>query len=271
MTPPASRAGPNAGLDLKTERARRLVLPGIAAAAGIAVLLSLGVWQLQRLQWKEALIAQVEQGLDATPVPAPGPDAWQGDLTGAEYLPVSVSGRFINDQELFVNHTLTDVQGRFGGFGFFVITPFVTDQGWSVYVNRGFVPGDRRSVDTRPGSRIEGDTEVVGLLRLPLRRAWFMPGDDAASNEWFSRDPALFAEAQGRAVGTVAPYLIDARFDETLPDGLPQGGETIVTFPNNHLGYALTWFGLAAALAGVSAVFAWGRLRSEIRSPRGPT
>ena len=263
MTPPASGAEPNAGLDLKSERARRLVLPGIAAAAGIAVLLSLGVWQLQRLQWKEALIAQVESGLTAAPAPAPGPTAWSDDLSAMEYRPVSVSGRFINDREQFVNYTLTDPRGPLGGFGFFVVTPFVTDGDWIVYVNRGFVPRDRKAPETRQAGRIEGPAEVVGLLRLPQRRAWFMPADDKVGNEWFSRDPALFAEAQGRAAADVAPYIIDARFDSTLPGGLPQGGETIVSFPNNHLGYALTWFGLAAALAGVFAVFALGQLRAD--------
>ena len=106
-----------------------------------------------------------------------------------------------------------------------------------------------------------GDTTVVGLLRQPRRRAWFMPGDNDVGNEWFSRDPMLFAEAQGRSTATVAPYMIDASFDATLPGGLPQGGETLVAFHNNHLGYALTWFGLALALAGVSSAFAWTRLR----------
>jgi surfeit locus 1 family protein len=90
-----------------------------------------------------------------------------------------------------------------------------------------------------------------------------MPVDDAAGNAWLSRDPALYAEAYGLPAAAVAPYIIDADFDPDLSGGLPQGGETVVDFPNNHLGYALTWFGLAAALAGVFATFAWRKASSE--------
>ncbi len=241
---------------------RRLLWPAIAALAGVAALLSLGFWQLQRLQWKEGLIARVEAGLDAPPVPAPRPSDWPTlDVGDAEYQPVSVTGHFLNDDEIFANETLTEPQGERGGFGFFVMTPFETDEGWIVYVNRGFVPREFKAPDTRVGGEIEGATAVAGPLRVPRRRAWFMPGDDVAGNEWFSRDPALYAEAQGLPRERVAPYYIDARFDPALPNGLPQGGETIIDLPNNHLGYAITWFGLAAGLAAVFGVFAWGRLK----------
>jgi surfeit locus 1 family protein len=243
---------------------RRLLWPAIAAAAAFAILVSLGVWQLQRMQWKEALIARVEAGLTAEPAPAPGPEEWPALAVGdAEYRAVTVSGRYLNDQEIFVNETLTEPNGPLGGFGFFVMTPFHTDGGWIVYVNRGFVPRDRKAPETRNQGMIDGDATVVGLLRQPRHRAWFMPSDDVAQNEWFSRDPVAFAAAQGRSPTAVAPYYIDARFDPALPGGLPQGGETIVSFPNNHLQYALTWFGLAAGLAAVFALFARSRLRDE--------
>jgi surfeit locus 1 family protein len=87
-----------------------------------------------------------------------------------------------------------------------------------------------------------------------------MPGDNPVKNEWFSRDPALFAASAN--LGKVAPYIIDAA---PTPAGIPQGGETIVDFPNNHLGYAITWFGLALTAAGVFAAYAIGKLRA-----RGP-
>jgi len=243
---------------------RGLLWPTIAAAAGIAVLVSLGVWQLHRLAWKEALIARVASGVDAAPVPAPGPDAWRTlDLDAAEYRPVVVSGSFLNDEEIFANVTLTEPHGPLGGYGFFVMTPLDTDGGWIVYVNRGFVPRDRKAPATRADGMVGGEATVVGLLRVPRDRAWFMPGDDAAGNEWFSRDPRLYAAAQARDPATVAPYYIDARLDAALPGGLPQGGETIVSFPNNHLGYAITWFGLALVLAGVTGAFVWTRGRGE--------
>ena len=241
---------------------RRLLWQALAAAIGVVILLGLGVWQLQRLQWKEALIARVNAGLTAAPVSAPPSSEWaRFDVSDAEYMRVRVRGHFLNDRETFVNAALTEPKGRLSGFGFFVMTPFQTDDGWIVYVNRGFVPREFKASGTRPGSEIEGETLVVGLLRAPADRTWFMPADDAARNEWFSRDPKLYAAATGIPADRVAPYLIDAQFDPSLPNGLPQGGETVIDFPNSHLGYAITWFGLAAGLLAVFGVYAWGRLR----------
>ena len=243
-------------------RARGLIAPGIAALAACIILTGLGDWQVHRLAWKEKLISDVTARIDAASMPAPGPDAWPGfDPGAAEYEPVSVSGEFQNDKEIHVTYALTSPKGKFGGFGAMVMTPLKTDGGWIVYVNRGFVPEPDIDPAARASGQIAGHVTVVGLLRQPADRAWFMPGDEAAKNEWTSRDPKLFAEAQGFQPSQVAPYIIDAKVDPGLPGGLPQGGETVVLFPNNHLGYALTWFGLAAGCAIVYVAFAVGRLR----------
>ena len=243
---------------------RQLALPGIAALVCTAILVSLGVWQLYRLQWKEALIASVESRLGAPPVPAPPPAAWPELVSrDLEYQPVTVHGRFLNDKEADVVYSLTEPKGPLGGPGYLVMTPFATDDGWIVYVDRGFVPKERKDPATRKEGLIEGETAVTGLFRSPHGRAWYMPGDGISDNQWFSRDPKLFAAARGLPVASVAPYLIDAGADAELPGGLPQGGETIVEFPNNHLQYALTWFGLALGLIGVFVVFARGRLRAN--------
>lgn len=245
-------------------RARALVAPGIAALVACAILVGLGTWQLQRLAWKEKLIADVTARIDAAPIAAPGPDAWADlDLGRLEYQPVTVTGIFQNDREIHVTYALTAPKGRFGGFGAMVMTPFLADAGWVVYVNRGFVPEPNIDPSTRPAGQIAGHTTVTGLMRAPADRSWFMPGDDAPRNTWTSRDPKLYAAAQGFAPANVAPYIIDAKFDPALPSGLPQGGETVVTFPNNHFGYALTWYGLAICCAGVYIAFAVSRLRGR--------
>jgi surfeit locus 1 family protein len=116
---------------------------------------------------------------------------------------------------------LTEPKGARTGFGFFVMTPLQTADGAIVYVNRGFVPRDS-SRRTRGGRANRRRDDGRGALRAPIDRAWFMPGDDAARNEWFSRDPKLYAAASGLPVDRVAPYFIDARFDPALPGGLPQ-------------------------------------------------
>jgi len=234
----------------------------IAAAILFAILVALGIWQLERRAWKEALIARVEAGLAAAPSPAPGPAVWPTlDLTGMEYQPVQVTGVFDHANEVHVVHTLADPKGPFGGIGYQVFTPLRTSEGWWVYVNRGFVPRERKDPTARGEGQIAGEVVVTGLLRAPHRRSWFTPGDDIEDNAWFSRDPVPFAAASGLPADAVAPYYIDAMADPEMPGGLPQGGETIVSFPNNHLQYALTWFGLAAVLVAVFAAFVLRRMR----------
>ncbi len=241
---------------------RRLLAPAIATLIVIAILCGLGVWQVERLSWKEGLIAAVTTRMNAAAIPAPSPAAWTaGDPASLEYQRVTVAGRYLNDREAHVIYSLTEPKGPVGGVGYMVMTPLQTDDGWIVYVNRGFVPADKADPATRSLGLIDGETTVTGVLRLPVDRQWFMPGDDIAKNEWFSRDPALYAAANPLPSSSVAPYIIDAVYDPALPGGLPQGGETVVDFPNNHLGYAITWFGLAACAGGVFIAFAITRLR----------
>jgi surfeit locus 1 family protein len=176
-----------------------------------------------------------------------------------EYRPVQVRGTFRHDQEVQVYTLLSDQKGRFAGPGYWVLTPLVLADGGTVIVNRGFVPLERKDPATRPEGQIAGDVTVSGLARGPDQGNAFTPANDPAKAAWFTRDPAAIAAAFG--LNRVAPMLIDA--DATpSPGGLPQGGETKLAFPNRHLEYALTWYGLAAALAAVFLAFAVGRMRA---------
>ena len=242
-------------------RARRIVLPGVLALIGIAILCGLGVWQVQRLHWKENLIATVDARIHAAPVAAPGPGAWPVDLDRYDYQPVTVSGHFLNDKEIYVFASLLEPKGSLGGVGYRVLTPLETDGGWYLIVNRGFVPEARKDPATRAEGQLPGEVTVTGILRPADKRGMFTPANDPAGNIWFNRDPDEIAAYLKLPADKVAPYTIDAVFDPAMPGGLPQGGETIVSFPNNHLQYAVTWFGLALALAGVYLVWAWGRVR----------
>jgi len=263
-------AAPSPGRQVFANRWRSLVAPGAATLVATAILVGLGVWQVERLAWKEALIARVTAGLTAPPVPAPGPEDWAGlDVAEREYQRVAVSGTFFEDRSAYVVYALTEPKGKYGGSGSLVMTPLQTTAGWTVYVNRGFVPANRRDAVAAADASGARVVTVTGLLRAPRGRSWFAPGDDPEANAWFSRDPALYAAAYGAPGEAVAPYIIDADFDPSLPDGLPQGGETIVSFPNSHLGYAITWFGLAFASLAVFAVFAAGRLRRSASEGEG--
>lgn len=205
------------------------------AILACAILTGLGIWQVQRLAWKTDLIARVEARLAADPAPAPGPPDW-AQLTEDrdEYRRVTLSGHYLPDRDTLVQA----VTAR--GAGFWVMTPFKTDKAWTVLVNRGFVLADRRDDRALP----DGPVAISGLLRLTQPDGAFLRSNDPAADRWFSRDVTAIAAA--RDLDGAAPYFVDA--DQT-GDAQPIGGLTVISFPNNHLQYALTWFAMAAGLA----------------------
>lgn len=244
--------------------ARALLLPGVCALGALAILLGLGFWQLERLAWKEALIARVEARTKAPVAPLPPESEWAKLTAGNdEYRRVSLSGRFHHDKEAFVYTVISEKAGRYAGPGFWVMTPLELPSGAFVVVNRGFVPVERKDAAKRKEGQVAGAVTVTGLLRMPEGVGWFAPANDPAKDAWYRRDPAEIANARGLA--RAAPFTVDA--DATPnPGGLPQGGDTRVAFTNNHLQYAVTWFGIALSLIGVFAAFAWQRLRPETRT-----
>lgn len=224
---------------------RRAIVSGLLLAT-IAALIGLGVWQLERRQWKLALIAHTEAMLASPPVAAPGPARWPAVGSADLYRPVVVTGRYRAGADTFVQ-AVTELGG-----GFWVMTPFDTDRGFTVIVNRGFVPAERRSgIAPSPAPQT-----LRGLLRVSEPGGGFLRHNDPAADRWYSRDVAAIAAA--KRIGPVAPYFIDASEPKA---GWPRGGLTVVRFRNTHLVYALTWFGLAALVA----VMAW-RVK-----PRGAT
>ncbi|MEA3041647.1 MAG: surfeit locus 1 family protein, partial [Sphingomonadales bacterium] len=145
--------------------------------------------------------------------------------------------------------------------GFYVFTPLRLRSGATVLVNSGFVPGDLRDPTRRADSQPVGDVTVTGLVRGPETRGWFMPENQPADDRWFVRDIAEMARARG--LDRVAPFWID--LDPVLnATGWPRPGQTRLAIPNNHLGYALTWFGIALALLGVFGAWSWKRGQAAI-------
>lgn len=218
-----------------------LALISLIALLGIAGLMWLGIWQVERRAWKLDLISRVEDRIHAAPVAAPGPADWPSiNAKDDEYRRVTVSGHFLQDRETLVM-AVTDY-----GSGYWVLTPLKTAAGFEVLVNRGFVPADKKEPETRSAGETAGDLTVTGLLRITEPKGAFLRGNDISADRWFSRD--VDAIAIKRGLDNYAPYFIDA--DATSnPGGYPIGGLTVVNFPNNHLVYALTWFALALMLA----------------------
>ncbi|WP_245500801.1 SURF1 family protein [Rhizobium sp. BK251] len=223
---------------------------------------SLGTWQIKRLHWKLDLIARVEARVHADPVAAPGPAEWAGmNVAADEYRRVTVTGTLLNDREVQV-YAATSL-----GAGYWVLTPLKTTEGWTVLVNRGFVPTDKRDPKSRPQGEISGPVTVTGLLRPTEPGGGFLRSNDPAAERWYSRDVAAIAAT--RQLTDVAPYFIDA--DATAnPGGLPVGGLTQLVFPNNHLVYAITWYVLALMGFGMLVYLVRTEMSGRHRSgPRG--
>lgn len=234
---------------------RSLIAPGLASLIALAILISLGVWQVERKTWKEGLIARIVAQSRAEPVALPAPGAW--NEAADEFRHVRLSGHFLNDKETLVHGLAAgETPGR-ALQGYYVITPLMRDDGGTVLVNRGFVPTELKRQDDRKNGLIEGETTVTGILRASEPRTLFVPEPDPAKGEWFNRDvPGITA---ARHLTDTAPYLVEA---DAVPGqtSWPRGGQLRVDLPNNHLQYAFTWFGIAACLVGVFSVYAWRRL-----------
>jgi surfeit locus 1 family protein len=214
----------------------------------LAMLIGLGVWQLERRVWKTDLIDRIEHGLAAAPAPLPAvprdSGSGSGDDPAFDYRHVTVTGHFDQSHEFRLLARVHD-----GTAGVQVVSPLIRDDGGpAVMVNRGWVPlgadGKPAAHDAPPA----GLVTVEGVARRPLPQGWMQPANNAATNEWFWVDlPAMAAAAE---LAGAAPVVLE------LPPGPdparpPIGGQTIVELPNDHLQYAITWFSFAAILIAI--------------------
>ena len=216
--------------------------PGLTIACVIllAILCGLGTWQLERLQWKTALIATVNSHMAAPPVSLDEILVMNQDE--AQYRRVNLSGRFDHGREAYV---FTTDQGA---AVYHVLTPLTTDDGKVVMVDRGEVPKEKLDPATRAAGNVDGQVHVTGVWRVPDPPGSFTPPPDAAKRIWFARDLAGIAATDHLSLA--APVVIEAD-SAPNPGGWPRGGQTVVSFRNQHLSYAVTWFGLALCLLGV--------------------
>lgn len=221
----------------------------VFALIGVAILATLGSWQLHRLDWKQSLIEQVETRASRAPMPLDAALELYSRGDSIEYFPVEAQGRFAHDLEAHVFGSYE------GAPGYYIFSPLRLScdnpQAEFVYVNRGFVPQALKSPAERPAGQVEGCVRVTGLARAPEKRggvaAWVAPQNDPAQNRWYLRNPALFAAHAGLEA---APIIIDSDGTAQAADW-PKGGTTRIDFSNRHMEYALTWFGLAGALIAV--------------------
>jgi surfeit locus 1 family protein len=236
----------DAGLPPARRRLRFRPWPTLAVLAALAVLLGLGTWQMQRLAWKTDLIAHAEAGLAAPPVTLPAAGT---DLAGLDFRRVAARGAYLHDAAFAFGLSASGAEpgGR-------LVTPLRLDDGRVVLVDRGWLPEDLLPPGVPQGLRPSGQVTLEGVARWRgggLERGWMLPADQPGRRRWFSWDVAAMERALGMPL---LPVVLVLERSEG-PAGLPQAQRVAADFRNNHLGYALTWYGLAAALLVIFVLF----------------
>lgn len=221
-------------------RWRILLWPGLATLAMLAVLIGLGVWQVHRLAWKAALLAQIDRGEAAAPVPL--------GANPPGFAKVQARGRLARERQALYGAEVRDTAQE-AQLGAQLVVPLIQADGPPVLVDLGWVPRNR----PEPLALPPGEVEIQGYVRPAAHPAWFSAGDDVAARHFYTLDPARI----GRALGfpQVAPFTLIALGAQ--PAGFyPDPARSLPRPPNNHLSYAVTWFGLAAALVCVFVLWA---------------
>lgn len=234
-----------------------LLIPTLMTLVMLPVLIALGAWQLQRMHWKEDLIARLAAARTAEPVSLLDVWARYKARENVEYTRVKVTGTFDHGSERHLYAPNTQSQG------WDVFTVLAAPEG-RVYVNRGWVPDKLKDPVARAEGQFAEAVTITGLVRLPEVKSAFTAHDDAKGNRWFHRDPAAFTAAEGPPAGdvaAVAPFSIDAEPQPANPGGWPKASATEIRVANRHLEYVVTWWGLAATLVVVFFLFARKRLR----------
>ncbi len=237
-------------------RARSLLVLTVLSVAAFAVLIGLGVWQLQRLQWKEGLIAEIEMRTKAEPVSLKEAVTRARAGEDVSYVRMRVDGRFDNGKERYL-FAVSD-----GTPGWHVITPLTTPEGEVVLIDRGFVPYAFRDPASRPEGELTDAVTITGLARPPETQGLFIPDNEIEQNRWFWRDLAAMAKSVfGGDTKDVAPFFLEAERSD-IRGGWPLGGQTRLDLPNNHLQYAITWFALALCLVVIYVIYVRSRWKA---------
>jgi surfeit locus 1 family protein len=219
--------------------------PTVFTVPAVLLMLGLGVWQIQRLHWKEGLIAERTERTSAPAIALPGADADVGSL---EYRHVTASGEFVHGKEIFLG-----ARSMNGNPGYHVVTPLRTADGRTILVDRGWIPLDRKTPDKRAAGNVTGPITVDGVLRLEGTQTWFVPDNRPDLNFFFWVDLPTMAKLAGLP-NTETRYFVEAG-KAPNPGGFPIGGQTRINLPNDHLQYAITWFSLAIALSVIYVLY----------------
>jgi surfeit locus 1 family protein len=235
---------------------RRLWPILLVSTMGVVLLAGLGTWQLQRLAWKQDLLAKIAARTTAPPIDLASAEQRWRETGDVEYVRVGVTGRFAAGRD---NYYFTTGPA---GPGYHVYAPFLSSDRFFVLVNRGYIPeGLVPAAASGPVPRPAGELTIIGLARSDEAAGIFSgpPPPQGLNRPWLTRD---LQGMGGRAITEenvsprqLVPFFIDQERDAAHPDTYPQGGTTRLAIPNRHLEYALTWYGLAAVLIVMTTMF----------------
>ena len=236
-------------------RLRPALWPTLISLPILVLSLSLGVWQMERREWKRDILDRMAANQAAAPITLD--ELLKGDPLRHEYGRVKVAGSFLHDKEFHL--AARSLKNK---VGLQLVTPFKTDDGKIVLFDRGWIPSEKKEPAKRAEGQIPGRVELTGIVRRNQERRQFAPENAPDKNVWFHVDVPLMR----RMAGAPPDAKLDAFFLDAdaapNPGGVPVGGQTRLDIPNDHLQYAITWFLLALALAGVYLAYHWenGRL-----------
>ncbi|WP_045835047.1 SURF1 family protein [Hyphomicrobium sp. 99] len=248
-------------------RAAGLVVPTILTLIMLPILVGLGNWQWHRMIWKDSLISKIDERRTAEPESYPAVLSEYVKSGDVEYKHMRITGTFDYGRERHLYAPTTASQG------WHIYTLLIPEGGLPpIFVNRGWVPSELKDPSKRAEGQVTGPVTITGLVRLAHPKAWFAPDNDYAGNRWYWRDldamqwgpqgPPSVLQFNAEKSQAYAPFSLDADASVENPGGWPKGGTTEINIPNNHLQYVVTWYGLAATLLVVFAIFARQRLES---------
>ena len=229
---------------------RGLLVPGLATLVVFAVLVTLGTWQLQRKAWKEGLIATLTQKFSGSPVDLPPPAQWEALRQDRdEFTRVKLRAEYLPGKDALVWATGSGLRDDVKSPGVFVFTPAKLVSGETIAINRGFVAEMKPTGETKRPAPVQGAAEITGILRWPEPKGWELTAlYDKGAQLWFVRDHLAIARENGWE--RVAPFYLEREAQQPA-DGIAPPGAFKASLPNNHLQYAVTWYGLAAVLIAV--------------------
>lgn len=247
---------------LKQLHRKKLFLPTLIFVPTLCCLLLLGRWQLDRKHWKEELLSAISLRTASLPqdleifLKKHKTTQTQDVTASLDYYSIRVRGSFLHDKELYLYAPDPNL-----GAGYHVYTPLMVNNTDTILiVNRGYVPENKKDPQSRKEGQISGEVEITGLLRSPGKQGLFVPDNNPAQNLWFWRDlGGMIHKSFKDPLPKTYPFFL-----ETLQEasgGLPKGRATLLEFPNRHLEYAITWFGLAFVLSSIYVLYVLSCIR----------